>query len=292
MQGLKRIFGVSVVLLVAVMLHLLSQGQGSSQGAAGGKKAKTTAPQKKNFLISRPIPPAAAVERGQKLFVAQCGFCHGSRATGGESGPDLVRSVVALRDEQGELIGPIIRKGSADKKMPPFNMTDAQIKDIASFLRERQQAAINRGAYPLQNLVTGDAKRGAAYFTGAGGCVKCHSVSGDLKGIGSRYTPATLLPRFLYPGPARAGAEVSAKLPAPTMITVTPPNGEAISGTLEQLDDFTVAVRDGAGYYRSFARTDGLKLDLRDPLAAHEALLSKYTDADMHDVLTYLVTLK
>jgi cytochrome c oxidase cbb3-type subunit 3 len=292
MKDLKRIFGLCVVLFVAVLFHLLAQGQGSGQGAAGGKKAKAGAPQKKNFLISRPVPSPEAVERGQKLFVTQCGFCHGARATGGESGPDLVRSVVALRDEQGELIGPIIRKGSADKKMPPFNMTDAQVKDIASFLRERQQAAINRGAYPLQNLVTGDAKRGEAYFTGAGGCVKCHSVSGDLKGIGTRYTPANLLPRFLYPGPARFGPQPGDKPPAPTMVTVTPSNGQAVSGTLEQLDDFTVALRDGAGYYRSFARTDGLKLDVRDPIAAHEALLSKYTDADMHDLLTYLVTLK
>jgi len=28
-------------------------------------------------LISRPVPPADAVERGQKLFVANCGFWDG-----------------------------------------------------------------------------------------------------------------------------------------------------------------------------------------------------------------------
>ena len=35
-----------------------------------------------------------------------------------------------------------------------------------------------------------------------------------------------------------------------------------------------------------------LKMDVRDPLAAHAELLKKYTDADMHNLLAYLVTLK
>src|SRR5262245_62377872 len=50
-------------------------------------------------------PPAqpqfdpAAVERGQRLHVAQCGFCHGPTARGGSTGPDLTRSVLVLDDE-------------------------------------------------------------------------------------------------------------------------------------------------------------------------------------------------
>ena len=59
-------------------------------------------------LITRPIPAAEAVERGQKAFVAACGFCHGAGAKGGESGPDLVRSPMVLDDENGDQIGPVI----------------------------------------------------------------------------------------------------------------------------------------------------------------------------------------
>src|SRR5260370_27391344 len=129
----------------------------------------------RSFLISRDTPDPAAVERGQKLFVANCGFCHGSRATGGENGPDLVRSVMALRDEGGDQIGPVILKGRPEKGMPPFAMTDAQIKDIAAFLRFRQQEAINRSAYKIQEVATGDPKKGEAYFNGAGKCNSCHS---------------------------------------------------------------------------------------------------------------------
>ena len=37
---------------------------------------------------------AATLDRGKATFQSQCGFCHGSNARGGESGPDLVRSVL------------------------------------------------------------------------------------------------------------------------------------------------------------------------------------------------------
>jgi cytochrome c oxidase cbb3-type subunit III len=35
-----------------------------------------------------------------------------------------------------------------------------------------------------------------------------------------------------------------------------------------------------------------MKVMIKDPLAAHRELLQKYTDADMHNLLAYLVTLK
>ena len=237
-------------------------------------------------LISRPVPPADAVERGKKQFVIQCGGCHGADARGDDNGPDLVRSVIVLDDEQGSLIGPVLRKGFPNNGMPAFDLSPAQIQDLAAFLRERTQAAINRNAYPLQNLLTGDAKAGAAFFNGAGRCNTCHSATGDLAGLASRFQPALLQTRFLYPRGGRGGAP-----PKPTTVKVTPRTGPAVSGTLEFIDDFTVGLRDGEGYYRSFSR-DAVKVEIQDPLAGHAALLKQYTDKSMHDVLAYLVTLK
>jgi mono/diheme cytochrome c family protein len=237
-------------------------------------------------LISRPVPPADAVERGQKQFVIQCGACHGADARGDDNGPDLVRSEIVLDDEQGNLIGPLLRKGRANEGMPAFDLTDAQIRDLAAFLRERTQAAINRNAYQILNVLTGDPKAGQAFFNGAGRCNTCHSPTGDLAGVGSRFRPEQLQARFLYPRGGRGGAP-----PKPTTATVTPRTGRAVSGTLEFIDDFTVGVRDADGYYRSFTR-DGAKVDIQDPLAAHVQLLRQYTDKSMHDVLAYLATLK
>jgi cytochrome c oxidase cbb3-type subunit III len=235
-------------------------------------------------LITRPVPPADAVERGQKQFVASCGFCHGATAKGGESGPDLVRSAIVLDDENGDHLGPVILKGRPDRGMPAFTMTQAQISDIAAFLRERTQAAINRREYKIVNIVTGNAAAGKAYFNGAGKCSACHSPTGDLAGIGKKYEPVALQSRFLYPG---RGPIAQRK---PSQVTVTLPSGQSASGTLENIDDFTIGLRDSEGYYHSWTR-EGAKVEIRDPYAAHAELLRQYTDADMHNVLAYLVTL-
>jgi mono/diheme cytochrome c family protein len=284
----QQVWGLGTLAFTAAVACMLAIPSGQAQ--EGERKAPVKRP-RRNFLISRDVPEPAAVERGQKLFTGSCGFCHGSTARGGENGPDLVRSVVALRDEGGDLIGPIIRSGVPDKGMPPLQMTDEQIADIAAFLRAQQQAAINRRDYEIQNVVTGDAGKGREFFDGAGGCKGCHNPEGDLKGIASKFDAVALQGRFLFPGPRRFGPG-SGTPPLPIEVTVTPASGPAVSGVLESMDDFNVALRDPAGYYRSFTRTKNLKVEVRDPLAAHAALLKKYTDADVHNVLAYLVTLQ
>lgn len=238
------------------------------------------------MLISRAVPDPAAVERGQKIFVGNCGFCHGTTAQGGDSGPDLVRSELALDDEHGDKIGPVIEQGRPGKGMPAFHLPPDQIQDIAAFLRSRQQAAIDRNAYNILNVVTGDRDKGREYFNGAGRCHTCHSPTGDLAGIAKKYDPVMLQSRFLYPRPGRG------EQPIPAEVTVKLASGQTVSGTLEYLDDFDVALRDASGDYHSFSRDARVKVEVHDPLAAHAELLKKYTDADMHNLLAYLVTLK
>jgi mono/diheme cytochrome c family protein len=242
---------------------------------ACGLLAQSTPPRRNSFLISRPVPDPAAVERGKALFVASCGFCHGTNATGGE-GPDLVRSAIALRDENGEEIGPVIHAGRPG--MPAFpQITDSQIKDITAFLRYRQQVAIDRGAYEFQNVNTGDPNRGETYFTAH--CATCHSVSGDLKDIAAHYEATALITRILYPKGSK-----------PTATVVD--NGQSFAGTVEYLDDFEVGLRDDAGIYRGFTRSPALKLVIKDPLQAHEKQMKTFRDDDLHDVLAYLESLK
>ena len=73
---------------------------------------------------------------------------------------------------------------------------------------------------------------------------------------------------------------------------MTLPSGESLAGTLKRLDDFNVSMYDDSGTYHSWPRPAGIKVNIEDPLAAHRALLQKYTDDDMHNLLAYLVKLK
>jgi hypothetical protein len=78
----------------------------------------------------------------------------------------------------------------------------------------------------------------------------------------------------------------------PVMVTVTSPSGERVTGVLDQMDDFSVSLRDASGQYWSFKRAPDVRVEKSDPYAAHVALLDQYTDKDIHDVVAYLETLK
>jgi mono/diheme cytochrome c family protein len=240
----------------------------------------------------------AAYERGGKAFRTYCAGCHGVNAKGGPGAPDLVRSLLVLDDEKGILIAPVIREGRPDKGMPKLNLTEQQISDIVAWLHVQTYAAGHRGTYTFQNVVTGDPKKGEVYFNGAGGCSSCHSVTGDLAGIGKKYDPFSLQGRWLQPRNTRRSRRRSPGTPEtssqmmPT-VTVTLPSGESFTGKLDHIDDFSVSLRDSNNQFHSFAR-DGEtpKVAVNDPLKAHTELLHKYTDADIHNITAYLVSLK
>ncbi len=238
------------------------------------------------------VQDPAAVQRGRKLFVATCGFCHGEDARG-RSGPDLVRSTLVLHDSKGNLIGQVVRSGRPQKGMPSFSLEQDHISDLAAFLHSKTHSAANRFTYVISGLLTGNAKAGEAYFNGAGKCNTCHSPARDLAHIASKYDPAELQSRFLSPPSPDDSAplEERANSAASVKITVKLPSGESVSGTLLQLDGFDVALVDSSGWYRSYPRAN-VKVEIRDPLEAHHELLPKYTDAAMHNMLAYLETLK
>jgi cytochrome c oxidase cbb3-type subunit 3 len=78
---------------------------------------------------------------------------------------------------------------------------------------------------------------------------------------------------------------------AKSKVTVTLASGERISGTLAYLDEFTVALRDSAGAYHSWA-TNRVKYIVDSPVDAHVQLFSQYTDDDIHNLMAYLQTLR
>jgi len=245
-----------------------------------------------------PVPTfdEAAVERGKAAFATACSFCHGSNARGGETGPDLVRSVLVIDDENGKELGDFLKVGRPNAGMPAFTLPPAQVRDLAEYLHRLVYAAAARRDYAILNIVIGDATRGEQYFNGAGGCKACHSPTGDLKGIASKYEPVVLQDRMVSPrripiagnGEADVGnANLGKK------VKVTPAAGPAYEGDLIRINDFHVTLRDAKNVTRTFARNGNVpKVEITDTLQAHVDLWGKYTDQNIHDLTAYLVTLK
>jgi hypothetical protein len=110
-----------------------------------------------------------------------------------------------------------------------------------------------------------------------------------------RYDPFREFDRLgelVFGGGGRGGGPPPVTVP-PVMVTVTLPSGEKVEGTLDRLDDFIVSLTTADGTHRSFRTSGGTpKVDVRDPLQPHRDLLRVYTDADIHNVTAYLVTLR
>jgi len=265
---------------------------GAPQGGGGGRGATYPAQQR------APGDPAV-VARGKTLYGINCASCHGPDARGGDQGgPNLLRSQLVLNDQHGELIIPIVHGARQANGMDPINMPDADIVAVAEFVHSL--AAIGRNAPPpVLNVLVGSATAGQTYF--AAKCGTCHSVTGDLKGIGTRIADAKTLQNFWISGGAgggRGGGGGGGAAPAPanpqvTTVTVTMPSGQKVEGQLGRIDDFTVSLTLPDGTLRTFRRDGEVpKVEVHDPLDAHKKLLPVYTDKDIHDVTAYLVTIK
>jgi len=227
--------------------------------------------------------PPVLVESGGSLFQQNCAFCHGRDAGGGETGPDLTRSKLVSEDVEGNAIGDVVRNGRPDKGMPRFEFSDPQIASLVALIHTQQAKALTRKGgrkgVDVSDLQTGNVEVGERYFKGAGTCASCHSPTGDLAGIASRYQGLKLEEQMLYPKDAKS------------KVTVTLSSGQAVTGTLAYLDEFTVALVDPAGTYRSWRISD-VKYKVDAPVDAHVELLGKYTDADVHNLMAYLQTLR
>jgi cytochrome c oxidase cbb3-type subunit III len=239
----------------------------------------------------KPVTPqtytAEQIREGGARFASQCGFCHGRDATGGESGPDLTRSTMVAEDVRGDKLGPFIRVGRPDKGMPAYDLPTEEVNALVAFMHGQMEkfATLGGGRRSVEpdDLRTGKADAGRAYFNGAGKCSGCHSATGDLAGIATRYQGLALLRRMLSP----AGNPP----PKPPTATLTLASGEKIVAPLAAEDEFSVTILDSSKARRKYQK-DAVKVTVENPLSAHFDQLGKYTDSDMHNVYAYLETLK
>jgi cytochrome c oxidase cbb3-type subunit III len=257
-------------------------GRGGGRGGGGGAA-----------FPRRPPADPAALERGKAIYGVNCQFCHGADTRGGDSGPSLLRSQLVQDDQNGEVIAAVVQSGRPPR-MPKFEVTSAQVSDLAAFLHSFTINSRDPARMRPDSIVTGDAAAGQAYFGAK--CASCHSPTQDLKGIAARFQdPRALQQWWLLPGGGGRGrgGDPAAGIVRPTTATITLRTGERFEGLLARIDEFAVSIVDADGITRSFRRdSETPNVEVHDPLEPHKALLSMYTDKDIHDVTAYLVKLQ
>jgi len=244
----------------------------------------------------RELASPEVIARGKAVYSVNCAACHGADLRGGDQGgPSLLRSLVALSDQHGEVIAPIVHGSRQDKGMPAFNLTDADVTAVAEYIHS-VLAKVGVQARPPNavdpstlNVLVGNAAEGEAFFRT--NCANCHSVSGDLKGLASKYSDPRALQNTWVAG--GGGGRRGGGGGKPSTVTVTFADGQKLEGTLIRKDDFIVTLTLADGTRRSVARNgDDPKVEVRNPNEAHRTLMPTLEDKDMHDVTAYLATLK
>jgi cytochrome c oxidase cbb3-type subunit 3 len=265
----------------------------------------------------RQLADAAVIERGKTLYGINCRLCHGADLRGGDlGGVNLLRSPLVLSDQHGELIFPVVKEGRnrpGMPPMPPLPLPEEDVKAIAEYIHSVTATMAGQGGPPPGppvelNIVVGDPKAGQRYF--AANCASCHSPTGDLAGLASRYPSPMQLQNtwvggFPQGGGGRGGGrggpgaadlmnpQQAPRVPKPVTAVVTTADGQKHEGRLDRIDDFIVTITMADGLTRTFRRSGGVPaVQITDPLDGHKKLLVKYTDKDIHDVTAYLVTLK
>ena len=242
----------------------------------------------------RPLASPDVLLRGKSLYAANCAACHSSDMRGiAGKGNNLLRSGIAMDDLHGELIGPSLAKHN-----PPVNLAGDDVVATSEYIHSILATMGSQGSPPGRipvglklNVLVGDPQAGKIYFDGH--CASCHSVTGDLKGIGAKYEDD---PRGLQNTWVAGGAGRFGRGGGGSQATVTMPNGEKITGRVVRADDFLIILTLANGTRRAIPIENGEpKVEVSDPQMAHKKMVLELDDSrdnNMHNVTAYLATLK
>jgi len=275
--------------------------RGGDPGGGGGRGQRRGGfPQ-----YTRPLATQDIIVRGKGLYEANCGSCHAAdlRGSTSPSTPNLLRSGVTLNDKNGERIGAAV----ASHK-PAINLVPDDLTATVEYIHQIQSTMGGQGSPPgrnpvgLQyNLLVGDPASGEKLFGTL--CASCHSVTGDLKDVGTKYTDIRDLQNTWVSGSAGGGGRGgggggrggggAGGQPG----TVTLNDNTKLTGTVVRKDDFLVIITLEDGTRKSMARKDVKQIDVKDPREAHKTMAMKLIFDDpenkkMHDITAYLASIK
>ena len=222
-----------------------------------------------------------AIERGSRLYGANCAFCHGPN---GDSitGVDL-KSGKFRNATSDEDLAKVITTGLPGTAMPPHKLSTTELDGVIAYIRNMRE-------FSSVGVAIGDATRGKSIYAGAGACAQCHRIDGaggrsgpDLSDIGAIRSAALLQKSLLDP--------TGNMLPQNRSVRATTKAGKTITGRRLNEDSYTVQLIDDKENLISLE-----KAQLREYTVVKTSPMPSFKDKlntqEMADVIAYLLTLK
>jgi putative heme-binding domain-containing protein len=224
-----------------------------------------------------------AIESGRVMFRMHCSGCHGLKATGGRSGPDLTRGTFAAGDTDADLYG-VIYNGVAGTEMPAFSdrLDDEDRWRLVSYIRSLTPR--NTGPIP------GDASAGEQLFWGKGNCGQCHRVGARGNSIGPNLTRSGRQRSLAYLRESVVDPEADLT-PDYATITVVTRDGRKIVGVERAFDNFSAALTDLSGRYYSFQRDEVTSIVREERSLMPSNYGRLFSDRELENLVAYLASL-
>jgi mono/diheme cytochrome c family protein len=167
-----------------------------------------------------------AGKAGQLMNDLRCFSCHSINGRGGDMAPDLTWEGSSVQRSwlQGFLKNPNTLRPALIRRMPRFNLTDAEINTLTDYIMTVYQTpAFERDSIPPSEFTPAMAEQGKELFYGKYACQSCHIVDQKtdkgyigpaLWSVGSRLTPAWIYhylknPQAIRPGTLEPNQQMS-----------------------------------------------------------------------------------
>ncbi len=150
-------------------------------------------------------PPLAdpVLQHSKETYVLfGCSYCHGLYLAARGEATDLMHSRLVGRDDNGNVMGPLLRAGIPQtaklSPMPQFSdLSDQQIADLVRWIHYARQQGRYKELIEAKSSTEGNAAAGKSYFDQ--NCSSCHATAGAL----SKVSRGQLLrPEFLNAAPS------------------------------------------------------------------------------------------
>jgi mono/diheme cytochrome c family protein len=154
-----------------------------------------------NFL-GEPLSDPVLQHSKETYVLFGCAYCHGLNLESRGEATDLMHSNLVGRDTDGTRIAALLRSGIPQtaklSPMPQFSdLSDQQLSAIARWIHYARAQGRFKELTGMKDPPVGSGTTGKTIFDEK--CGSCHSASGDLAGIGGKYSAAALKAAFLKP---------------------------------------------------------------------------------------------
>ncbi|MBI3210555.1 MAG: c-type cytochrome [Candidatus Solibacter usitatus] len=257
-----KIISVCLCAGLALLLPLGAQHDASKEG------------KKKNPAMGNP----EAIAAGMKLYQGSCAACHGTTGQGGR-GPNL-RQRGAWHPLDDDALYRTIQKGVPSSDMPALNLPEAQLWQLAAFVRSLTAPA-------AEAQLSGDARAGEELFWGKGNCSNCHRLLGrggmlgpDLSNIGAT-KPAEDIRESIVDPDADGFLRYKG-------VTAVLKSGQTIKGVARNRTNYSIQVQDAQGTLHLLSMTNVKQLTFSDHSPMPRDFATRFSKRELDNLLAFL----